>query len=129
MSTLFSRTLGGLTPAYYFRNLFFGSLFCVVAFYAFWNTGVNQPGHFKAATVLTVLYGITTLLYPYSRYAYERAVGFVIGENIFGMPTVFYLLAKLLTMFVCWGLALFIAPVGLLILYFTNHQRGKGDTI
>ena len=122
MNTFFSRTLGGLAPAYYLRNLFFGSLFCAVALYAFWNTGVNQPGHTKAATVLTVMYVVTTLLYPYSRYAYERAVGFVIGDNIFSVPAVFHLLAKLLTMLICWGFALFIAPIGLFILYFTNRQ-------
>ncbi|ABE53889.1 conserved hypothetical protein [Shewanella denitrificans OS217] len=63
-----------------------------------------------------------TLLYPYSRFVYENVVGFILGRQVFFVNAIFMLVVKLFTMALCWCLAIFIAPIGLLYLYFRNSK-------
>jgi hypothetical protein len=67
-----------------------------------------------------------TLLYPYSRFVYESVTGFIMGENVFFMNAMFLLVMKFFTMAACWFLAMVIAPVGLIYLYF-HHSRTKSS--
>ncbi|MNR50910.1 hypothetical protein D3C85_1704980 [compost metagenome] len=69
---------------------------------------------------------IMTLLYPYSRFVYERIVGFIMGDNVFFVNAFFMLFAKAFTMLICWTCAIFIAPVGLAYLYF-YHRKAAGE--
>ena len=66
---------------------------------------------------------INTVLYPYSRFVYESVVGFIMGNNIFITNAVMLLAAKLFTMALCWGAAIFIAPVGLAYLYYQHSKK------
>ena len=116
------RSFGGLGAAYYLRNVLFAALlfFAPLMLLVWSDSTQSKPGAGKAAVVITVMYVIATLLYPYSRFVYERLVGFVIGGNVFSVPTLIFLPVKLLTMLLCYGLSFFIAPVGLVYLYFRN---------
>jgi len=60
---------------------------------------------------MIIFFAISTLLYPYSRFVYERIVGFIMGENVFYGSAVMMMLAKIFTMCLCWAFAIFIAPV------------------
>lgn len=115
MQTIIRKTFGGLSREYYFRQLFFG---CLIAGVMFW---------FKTATYLPTLplvVGIlvNTMLYPYARFVWESIVGFIVGQNMFFFPAIILLGAKLVTMFVCWQMAILIAPLGLGWLYW-HHSR------
>lgn len=67
---------------------------------------------------------VSTLLYPYSRFVYESIIGFVMGGNVFFVNAIFMLFTKFVTMAMCWGLAIFVAPVGLAYLYY-HHSKAE----
>jgi len=106
----------GLTKEYYFRQLLFGFLmFGAMVFL------INQGKGIDRQFGLIVFWLISTFLYPYARFAYESIIEFFMGDNVFFTNTIFFMAVKILTMFLCWGFAIFIAPVGLLFIYL--HQR------
>lgn len=116
VNDVFKKTLGGLSPQYYFRQLFFALVLAAGYFY------IQSSGDKPIALPILTLLIINTALYPYSRFVYERVVGFVMGENIFIVNALFMMMAKLCTMLACWAGAILIAPVGLIYLYF-HHSR------
>jgi len=69
-----------------------------------------------------VLLAVNSLLYPYARFVYEGIVGFIMGDNVFVVNAFLMLFTKLITMSICWCMAIFIAPIGLLYL-FIRHSR------
>lgn len=82
----------------------------------------EKDGGIAFAATLTLI--INTVLYPYSRFAYESIVDFVIGNNMFFVNAIFMIFTKIITMLLCFGLAIFIAPLGLIYLYF-YHSRNS----
>lgn len=116
MRQIFAMTFGGLTPSYYARQLFFGALFA--AFFIYMKS--RTPHGIDFATVAISV--ASTLLYPYSRFVYESVIGFITGHNVFFVNALLMLSVKFITMFICWFLAIFIAPLGLLYLYW-HHSR------
>ena len=112
-------TFSGLPTQYYMRQLFFGLV--ITGFIVFTLIDSNKSIDLSMVALLVV----NTLLYPYSRITYESIVEFVIGNNVFFMNTIFLLLVKMFTMIICWGFAIFIAPLGLLYLYFF-HGKATG---
>jgi hypothetical protein len=120
MHPVIAKTFGGLSKAYYFRQLFFGLLFPLL-FLAMSNAG-SRPLAVPLAAY--VLFAINTLLYPYSRFVYESAVGFIMGGNVFFVNAFFMLIVKFMTMAFCWSAAIFIAPIGLLYLYVHHSRAG-----
>lgn len=122
MHPVLAKTFGGLSRAYYFRNLFFGMLMPLLIL-GMLNAGSRPLG---APVFMLLMFTINTLLYPYSRFVYERVVGFIIGDNIFVVNAVFMLIVKFMTMALCWSAAIFVAPIGLAYLYVhhSNAERG-----
>jgi len=108
----------GLTPQYYFRQLFFGALIFGSMIFMLSHGNKSIGDHFG----LLVIYSINTLLYPYSRFAYESIMEFFIGGNLFFVNAFLMLSVKFITMFLCWGFAIFIAPLGLLFIYFYQKK-------
>ncbi|MBN2479344.1 MAG: hypothetical protein JXA94_03870 [Parachlamydiales bacterium] len=112
----------GLSKEYYFRQLFFGFLmFSAMVFL------INQGKGIDKQFGLIVFWLISTFLYPYARFAYESIVEFFVGNNVFFTNAIFFMIVKVLTMFLCWGFAIFIAPIGLLFIYL--HQRKEQQKI
>lgn len=117
MHPAIQKTFMGLTPSYYLRQLFFGSLtsvFMILLFYAL--KGSNM-------TTLVVFSIINALLYPYSIFVYESISNFIKGDNIFFLSLSSMFAIKVFTMYIFWGFAIFIAPVGLVYLYFYNSKN------
>ncbi|MGF1803792.1 hypothetical protein L4C31_00885 [Aliivibrio sifiae] len=123
MNTIIQKTLGGLSKQYYIRQFLFGLIFPAIFFFIFSQEGLNgMPMN------LIFLCIVNSLLYPYSRFVYESVVGYILGDTVlFG--NVFLMVAmKYITMGICWSAAIFVAPIGLVYLYFyhtkkTNKQR------
>ncbi|KQU86728.1 hypothetical protein ASC78_03935 [Variovorax sp. Root318D1] len=116
MPPLLVKTFGGLSRAYYLRQLVFS--LCFAAFFFF--VASRSPHAMTISMVIFLV--VNTLLYPYARFVYEGVVGFVLGENTFYVNAILMLFVKALTMLLCWTFALFIAPVGLIYLY-VHHSR------
>jgi hypothetical protein len=117
--SLWSKTLGGLRPGYYFRQLFFGSLFGGA--FALFLSQVSGP----PAIVLYVVLGLNTALYPYARFAMHTVVGFIQGGSVIVLPLLMSLVLTYLLMGVCFAAAIFLAPMGLIMLYVQNSQSSN----
>ena len=116
MKNIIQNTFGGLTKQYYLRHLFFGSLLpAMLIFTMFIGDGAF---HYQALPILA----INTLLYPYSRFVYESIVRFIVGDNVFFVNATLMLFTKTVTIILCWGFAIFVAPIGLIYLYYINNK-------
>lgn len=118
MASLFWKTFGGLTAAYYFRHFFFGLMFPVITYFSLRDNLYPSP-----LIATCALVAANTLLYPYARFVYEGVVHFVLGDSVFYVNAGVHLFWKFLTMFCCWFLAILIAPLGLLYLYFVHSRE------
>lgn len=116
MHPVLAKTFGGLSASYYFRQFFFGA--ALAAFFYLMSTQGKQEPDFSILSMVVV----NTLLYPYARFVYESVVGFILGSNVFLVNALLMLAARMMTMFMCWLLAIFIAPIGLIYLYF-HHSK------
>lgn len=121
MHPFLARTVGGLLPSAYIRHFLFGLLFPAIAIAIMSSRSHSAPWHMYA------IFAINTLLYPYARHAYESIVGYILGDNVIFANVGMVLLVKAFTILLCWGLALFIAPVGLLFLYFQTGRISKSE--
>lgn len=119
MHPIIQRTFGGLSKGYYFRHFAFGLIF--VALFVFLSSQSPDTRDLTGIILLTV----NAILYPYSRFVYESIVGFIMGDNVFILPAILMLFAKLVTMLVCFMFALFIAPLGLAYLYYYHTKQEK----
>ena len=118
MHPIIQKTLGGLSPQYYFRQFFFGIVVAALIIFKSTQGGRSMPIDMLLFTV------VSTLLYPYSRFIYESVVGFIMGENVFFVNAIFMLVVKFVTMVMCWAFAIFVAPIGFAYLYF-HHSKAK----
>ena len=116
MDKIIQKTLRGLNKRTYLRHLAFGSLFLILPISA-----VLSPDRTLRLDQVA-LFVINTLLYPYSRFAYESVVDFILGKNVFFANALIMLIAKFITVLLCWGFAIFIAPIGLAFLYYLNSH-------
>ena len=111
------KSFGGLSASYYVRQFIFGLIF--PALLIFMTAKGSQPLAWGMIAFMTV----SSLLYPYSRFVYESIMGFIMGENVFFVNALIMLFVKFITMMLCWLVAIFIAPIGLLYLYFHHSKR------
>jgi predicted membrane protein len=119
MHPIIAKTFGGLSRAYYIRQMLFGLLF--PAFFIFMFS--QQSGPSQLTTFMIVFLIVNTLLYPYSRFVYESIVGYIMGNNLFFTNVMLLFFAKAITMMICWTMAILIAPFGLLYLYFHHSKK------
>ncbi|MBF0803445.1 MULTISPECIES: hypothetical protein [unclassified Neisseria] len=94
---IWQKTFGGLSPTYYIRQFLFGLIF--PAFFFFMGSQIGS--------------------------GYESIVGYIMGENMFFVNALLMLLVKIFTMLLCWMFAVFIAPIGLIYLYFYHSRQEK----
>lgn len=116
---LFQKTLGGLKTSYYIRHFIFGAL--ISTFFIYIST--QNPAGIKTSNA--ILFVINALLYPYARFVYEQIIGFIMGENVFFINALVMLMAKIITMCLCWMFSIFIAPIGLAYLYYYHSRAEK----
>lgn len=121
MRDFLSKTLGGLDRSYFLRHLFFGLL---ITGLISWSLYSSDPSKWE----IIFLFVVCGLLYPYSRFVYESIINFIFGDNVFIVNAFFMLWVKLITMFLCWALSVFIAPIGLIWLYFYNNKISKVES-
>ncbi len=117
MNKVIAMAFGGLSRAYYTRQLVFGIILGLVYAAGKWRTDSLDLAEFLMAI-------LSTVLYPYARFVYESIVGFFMGRNVVVTSGLIMMLFKLWTMIACWFLAIFIAPIGLAYLYW-HHSRAR----
>ncbi|MCE8020202.1 hypothetical protein HOP51_08780 [Halomonas sp. MCCC 1A11036] len=123
MRHFIATTFGGLSLRYFLRQLFFGIGMSVLIVFAI----TQGDGQIRMDQLL--LLTVNALLYPYSRFIYEQAVGFLLGDNVFFVNAVMLLVVKIFTMTLCWSFAIFIAPLGLAYLFFYHRRAQSHENI
>lgn len=116
---IFEKTFGGLSREYYFREFIFGLIFVVLFFYPYYAKGMTIP---PIGVILTAI--LSQILYPYSRFVYHSIADFIFGNNMFIVNAFLMLILKFLMM-ICWFFAIFVAPIGLLYLYYHHTKEEK----
>ncbi len=119
-----SKTLGGLSKAYYTRQFLFGLIFFIFIVGISYN-GYNHTGKISILVTNSILGLICLLLYPYSRFVYESIIEYILGDNVFFINAPLMLVTKLITMAICFIFSIFIAPIGLIYLYFYHSKQEK----
>ncbi|MEX4603532.1 hypothetical protein HZI61_04215 [Haemophilus influenzae] len=119
-----SKTLGGLSKAYYTRQFLFGLIFFILIVAISYN-GYNHTGKISILITNAILGLICLLLYPYSRFVYESIIEYILGDNVFFINAPLMLVTKLITMAICFIFSIFIAPIGLIYLYFYHSKQEK----
>ncbi|WP_118794394.1 hypothetical protein [Haemophilus haemolyticus] len=119
-----AKTLGGLSKAYYTRQFLFGLIF-FISIVAISYNGYNYTGNTSILVTNVILGLICLLLYPYSRFVYESIIEYILGDNVFFVNAPLMLVTKLITMAICFIFSIFIAPIGLIYLYFYHSKQEK----
>ena len=68
---------------------------------------------------------LSQILYPYSRFVYHSITDFIFRNNMFIVNAFLMLILKFLMMMICWFVAIFVAPIGLLYLYYHHTKEEK----
>lgn len=121
MSNFIQKTFGGLSFNYYLRQFLFGLL--ITLFICAFILKHPKTGEWNLQFLPFIL--ICQFLYPYARFVYESIIGYIFGDNFFLVNALLGLVVKLFTMLLCYLCAIFIAPVGLIYLYFYHSKREK----
>lgn len=116
------KTFGGLKLSYYLRHLVFGIAISSLLFIMYSKNPSGMP------TSMIFLAIVNAVLYPYSRFVYEMVIDFIMGDNVFFINAIVMLITKLFTMIMCWGFAIFIAPIGLLYLFYYHNKQEKNSS-
>lgn len=116
------KTFGGIKRSFYIREFLFGFPIYAFLLYTMFRepkvpekTAVFQWGLFIFAT-------IQQLLYPYARFVYHSVTDYILGKDVYIVNTFILLIVRFFTMIFCWFFAIFIAPLGLIYLYFRNRK-------
>lgn len=124
MKSIFLKTFGGLSASYIIRQYFFGIL--IGAFFlGFLSMGESAETRKIVKAPLIAFTIVSVILYPYARYVFDSVVSFILGGNLFILPIPVMLMIKFANMILCFAFAIFMAPLGLLYLYFYHSKQDK----
>lgn len=119
MANFLKKTFGGLERSYLFRQYLFGFVFVILILMPISQLKLSDT--IVPTTIALILWGF----YPYSRFVYESIIEFIIGDNIIISNIFLFLFLKIMTMGICFFFSVFIAPFGLLYLYFYHSRLEK----
>ncbi|EIE5877908.1 hypothetical protein LDQ49_000149 [Listeria monocytogenes] len=111
----FLRTLfTSFTPAYLVRQyLYAGIVFTCLVFAAQGTSALSMS--------LTLFMGLNFILYPFAMFVYDFFVGSIMGNHVSLVNLLFSLLWSIFKILIIYLLSLFLAPIGIAMLYFTHR--------
>ena len=121
------RTVGSLSPQYAIRSYVIA--FALFAFFA-WMRAQPDPnvpgatGGLEASDypTLVVLF-VGSLLFPFTKLVWDELRDLALGENFVLINAVVMLIAKIFINFMLWFVSIFVAPLGLLYLWWRTRGR------
>jgi len=115
-----SRTFGALRPAYMIRAYVIGAIFfaCMV-----WLRLQTPDAHGNTDKVMLLIYlFVCTLLFPFAKLIWDELRNVALGSNFFVMNAVILVFLKLLVNMMLWFFAVFVAPLGVLYLWYRSRE-------
>lgn len=119
MHPVIAKTFGDLSAPYYCRQFIVGLTFPLLIFL------VTGAGQHPVQIGLVLMMMVNTFLYPYARFVNDSVIDFIAGQNEFIVNAALMLIAKPITMLVCWSCALIIAPIGLGYFYLQHGEAAR----
>lgn len=111
----FLRTLfTSLTLAYFIRQYLYARI--VFACFVFAAQGTSS-----FSISLTLFMGLNFILYPFAMFVYDSFISLIMGNHVFLVNLLFFLLWSAFKVFLIYLLSLFLAPIGIAMLYFTHR--------
>uniref|UniRef100_UPI00403F7D11 hypothetical protein n=1 Tax=Candidatus Enterococcus willemsii TaxID=1857215 RepID=UPI00403F7D11 len=101
-----------LRPAYLLRQYIFSGLFTLFFYFL-------SPSY--APISFYVFLGISFLLYPFAMFVYDSLIGLLMGDRIWLTSGLFAILWGSFKGLLIYFLSVLLAPIGILLLYFTNR--------
>ncbi|XUD41821.1 hypothetical protein IGL21_002488 [Enterococcus sp. AZ037] len=112
MIHFFRTVFTSLRPSYLIRQYIFSGLLSAL-FY------ISSPSN--ASTSFYILLILSFLLYPFAMFVYDSLVSLLLGDNVWFVNGLWAVIWAVIKMFFIYIFSIFIAPIGILILYFQNR--------
>lgn len=110
------RIFGSVDRAYLIRAYIIS--FAIFAFCAaIFSRDTHQTHPFE-----WVFFIVNTILFPFSKLVWDEIMALLLGRNMFFLPAIFLMLAKLMINIFLWGGAIFVAPLGILWLWYRTRE-------
>ncbi len=114
------RIFGAVQPRYLIRAYVLSAAFMALMVWMMFSTGGAQPLHDRAATL--AVFGVGSLLFPFSKLVWDEIKRVMMDETVFFMNAIILMVLKLIVNLFLWGFSIFIAPVGILYLWFRSRS-------
>ncbi|MFT4091757.1 MAG: hypothetical protein QM645_13565 [Asticcacaulis sp.] len=114
---MFSRIFGALRPAYLIRAWLIGAAFLALIIWL----SLRASAGTQSPTIPLIYFSVCTLLFPFAKLCWDELRNLLMGDNIVFLPAVLVWPLKLIINIMLWGFAVFIAPFGLLYLWFRTR--------
>ncbi|PRA79580.1 hypothetical protein CQ054_21530 [Ochrobactrum sp. MYb29] len=121
MTNIIKRTFGSVRIAYLIRSYLIALVFSLMVIFAASHT---EPGPSKNSLLVAMilLSLLNSILFPFSKILWEGLRNFLIGNNEIWSPVPVIVLQKLFVNSGLWCFSIFIAPFGILYLWFSNRD-------
>lgn len=112
------RIFGGISTQYMVRAYIIGAVIYALMIF------ISLQGEKDMATQSVVLayFGLCTLLFPFAKLVWDQLKGLVLGETFLILPIIFLYSAKLIVNLVLFSFAVFIAPFGIVFIWFKTKE-------
>ncbi|BCH67931.1 MULTISPECIES: hypothetical protein [Rhizobium/Agrobacterium group] len=117
------RIFSGVRPIYLIRSYLISLFF----FGLMLSTVLNAETKTSTPIGTIVFSTSSAVLFPFAKLVWDELRDLAFGNNIIFMNAVFLLILKLFVNVLLWGGAVFIAPIGILYLWFRTRQ--SQDTV
>lgn len=101
-----------LHPSYFIRHYVFSGMIVALVYF-----GINRTPSFNLLLILNFL------LYPFAMFAYDSLICLLLGNTVWIMSGLWSLSYDVLKTVLLFFFSTLIAPIGILLLYFTNRKR------
>ena len=120
----------GLQPSYYWRHFVLGSIVPIIIVGLNAYVGFTNPEISTGTAIIGILSYIAgalflLILYPFSRFAYESIVDFIMGNNVIISNGLLFLTYKYISYAILLCFSFVIAPIDMIILFFYNKHQFK----
>lgn len=110
------RIFGSFDKAYLVRAYVIG--IAILALYAV----ILSRGADPIPSPIWFILIVNTILFPFSKLVWDEIMSLLLGRNIFFLPAIFLMFAKLLINVALWAGAIFVAPLGILWLWYRSGE-------
>lgn len=116
-----AKMLGGIEQSYLIRAYLIGCVYAALVMFMVFGSGettssTREPWGFVFFAV------VNTALFPFAKLVWDQMRNLVLGNNVVWMNAFFLLIAKWIINGMIWTMAIFVAPLGLLYLWFRTRN-------